>query len=108
MVVRIINLEKDSEWSEILKRMEIYARSNEIEASLVTKTLPETKGIIIEEIIFNLLMGVSVNAVYDLLKMVVKNCRKEKEDVIRNIKIETEDGDTRKTIEVSEILRKDE
>lgn len=108
MVVKVINIEESSEWSEILKAMKVYADSNELESFFVKKEVPETKGIIIEQIVFNLLIGMTANVIYDLLKTVIKSYKKEKQDVINNIKIEIEDGDNKKRIEINTILNKED
>lgn len=105
MVVKVINTENSIEWSEILKVMKKYADNNEIESYLIKKEIPETKGIIIGEIVFNVLIGISVNVIYDLLKMVIRNYKKEKQDVMNNIKIEIDDGESKKTIEMNTILK---
>lgn len=106
MVVKIINIEKSSEWSEILRAMKAYADSNELDSLLVKKEMPETKGVIIEQIVFNLFIGMSANMIYDLLKTIIKSYKKDKQDVINNIKIEIEEGDNRESIEISTILNK--
>lgn len=108
MIVKVVNIEKDSEWSEILKRMKVYADGNELESYLVKGEVPDTKGTIIEELIFTLLMGISVNMVYDLIKMVVKRYGKKKQDIVNKIRIEVEDGDNKKTIEISTLLKEED
>lgn len=108
MVVKVINREESSEWSEILRTMKVYADSNGLESVFVKKEVPETKGIIIEQIVFNLLIGMTANVIYDLLKTVIKSYKKEKQDVINNIKIEIEDGDNKESIEINTILNKED